>query len=204
MKDIYLIDEDFDDWYDKYAHIYKMDRRLSYLESIIRELNLENKRKCPLCGESCIEFEPFGSLLYETEQCPYCGSISRQRSLYLIMKHELDILNETKNLKILHFAPEPPLYILFDERDNIDYVPVDLDKNGFKKELFFYTCGVTSKYFEDSQNYIKKAVDVQDIPFEDDTFDYLIINDVRQISTEGLFKILPEETMNMNKFTRVN
>lgn len=65
------------------------------------------------------------------------------------MKREMNILNETKNIKILHFAPEPPIYMLFDEKDNVDYIPVDLNKENFKKELFFFTCGVTSKYFED-------------------------------------------------------
>jgi SAM-dependent methyltransferase len=180
MKDFYLINdnEDFDEWYDKYALIYKIDRRLTYLESIIDQLNLENRRKCPICGESCIEFEPFGSLLFITDQCPHCGSLARQRSLYLIMEREMNILNETKNIKILHFAPEPPIYMLFDEKDNVDYVPVDLNKENFKKELFFFTRGVTSKYFKDSQNYIKEEMDVQDIPYEDNTFDYLIINHV--------------------------
>lgn len=179
MNKLYLIggEENFDEWYEKYGHIYKMDKRISYLESIIDDLNLEKKRKCPICGEFCIEFEPFGGSLYEKEQCPNCGSLARHRSLYLEMKHETNILNETNNIKILHFAPEPALYDLFDKKDNIDYVPVDLNTS-YKKELFFFCNGKTLKYFENYQDYIKDKVDVQNIPYDDNTFDYIIINHV--------------------------
>ena len=180
MKNLYLIDtnDDFDEWYEKYAHIYKIDRRITYLESIIRDLNLEKKRKCPICGEFCIEFQPFGSRLDEKEQCSNCGSLARHRSLYIEMKRETNILNETNNIKILHFSPEPTFYYLFNKKDNIDYVPIDLNKKLYKKELFFFCDGITLKYFENYQDYIKDEVDVQDIPYDDNTFDYIIINHV--------------------------
>ena len=52
MKNLYLTDtdDDFDEWYEKYAHFYKINKRISYLENIIGGLNLEKKRKCPICG----------------------------------------------------------------------------------------------------------------------------------------------------------
>ncbi len=180
MKNLYLTDtdDDFDEWYEKYAHFYKIDKRISYLENIIGGLNLEKKRKCPICGEFFIEFEPFGELLYENEQCPNCGSLARHRGLYLEMERETNIFNETNNIKILHFAPEPSLYRLFDKKDKIDYVPVDLNKELYKKELFFFCAGITLKYFENYQDYIKEQMDVQDIPYDNNTFDYIIINHV--------------------------
>ena len=172
------IDGDFNEWYDKYNDIYQLEKRISYLESIIENLDLEKRHKCPICGESCIEFIPFGSLLFKREQCPYCGSLSRQRSLYLIMERETNILNETENIRILHFAPEPSLYQLFDEKENVDYIPADLNKDAFKRELYFFVSGKTSRYYENHQDYIKEKINVENIPYEDNSIDYIIINHV--------------------------
>ena len=170
--------EEFESWYENYHDIYQLDKRVTYLECIIEDLDLEKRHECPICGERCVEFIPFGSLLYEREQCPNCGSLSRQRSLYLIMKREIDLFNKTNDINILHFAPEPSLYQLFDEKENINYVTADLDKAEYKKELYFFVSGKTAKYYENPQDFIKEEIDVQSIPFEDNSFDYVIINHV--------------------------
>ena len=187
--------ESFDSWYLKYHDVYQLDKRITYLESIIKDMDLENRRECPICGERCVEFAPFGSLLFEKEQCPHCGSLSRQRSLYLVMEREIGIFNESKDIRILHFAPEPALYQLFDEKENIDYVTADLNKDDFKRELYFFTSGKTSKYFENPQDYIKEKIDVQSIPFEDNSFDYIIINHV--------LEHVPQDRKAMSEMSRV-
>lgn len=177
MMQKYVINENFDDWYAKHGEIYQLDRRVTYLESIIRELNLEKKHECPVCGERILEFAPFGGLLYEKEQCPSCGSVSRHRSLYLLMKKELKIL-EQKNISILHFAPEPALYQLFHKKEGVNYITADLDKSHYRKELMFFCAGKTLEYFYHPENFIQKEINVEEIPYVDNSFDYVIINHV--------------------------
>ena len=57
-----------------------------------------------------------------------------------------------KGMRVLHFAPETIFYKLFSSRKDIDYWPVDLNPN---------------------MPGVKKSVDITNITFDDDSFDYV-------------------------------
>ena len=73
--------------------------------------------KCPFCNSHLRTFRPFGLKIpvlsekkvvgggYRTNAiCPVCGSIERERVLYLFLLHKTDIFENPQ--KVLHIAPE--------------------------------------------------------------------------------------------------
>jgi SAM-dependent methyltransferase len=123
---------------------------------------------CNICGVNGVNFEDYPLIaeesFYETHKmigagyrknsiCPVCSSVDRYRWVYWVMQNKTDIL--TKQNTVLHFAPEAPIYKILAKQSNIDYYPCDL----------YPTYGM-------------HKVDVTDIPYRDDFFDYVIINHV--------------------------
>jgi SAM-dependent methyltransferase len=90
--------------------------------------------------------------------CPNCGSFDRERLIHLYLK-EIFKIEEKKDLKILHIAPEKRLtnYLL----------KLDLD----------YSCG---DLFTEGYSYADhvKNMNVTEIPFENEIFDLVICNHV--------------------------
>ena len=110
--------------------------------------------------------------------CPSCHSFERTRLLfYYIKKYYNDIFNLKENKKLLHFAPEKQLFSIFSRLNNLDYWPVDIDSN----------------------NNIRKQIDMCDIPFDDDYFDFIISchvlehipNDIKAMSE--LYRVVKSE-----------
>lgn len=89
----------------------------------------------------------------EDVRCPYCGSMDRNRWAYWILQKETDIF--TQSCRVLHFAPEEGIRKKIEENKLCDYYAGDIV---LKKGVHY--------------------VDVTDIPFKNDFFDYIIINHV--------------------------
>ena len=127
-----------------------------FLESLEEKIDLETipKVECPICKSSNIMYLPFN---YRKDAfCPNCYSLERHRFLYHYLFNILEIYS--KDMKILHFAPEKAIYDLLNDKPSIDYYPVDLNENYPLK--------------------IRRVVDMCSICYEDNTFDMTLAVDV--------------------------
>ena len=79
--------------------------------------------------------------------------LERHRLLWLYLKNETDFF--TKKIKLLHFAPEQAFYRKFKKLSNIDYDTIDLNSP-----------------------IAKIKADICDLPFEDNTYDFILCNHV--------------------------
>ena len=120
---------------------------------------LQKRYFCPICGR----FTVFKDMLNDKEvrkhaRCAECGSLERHRFLYFVYK--LLFLDTNKKIKILHVAPEMVFYNLISKNENIDYHSMDL--------------------YPETYGYAKNIVkgDITNMPFKDDTFDFVIHNQV--------------------------
>ena len=79
-------------------------------------------KTCPFCNKEFEKFNPFGhtaAILREVEiiggggrpeaLCPGCGSLDRERLIYLYLRDETDLLAGKRWANILHIAPAPRL-----------------------------------------------------------------------------------------------
>jgi len=128
----------------------------SMLENIYASMNIEPKI-CPACQNRFPVYLPFGENLRKNARCPHCRSLERHRTLWLYFKNHTDLFSSTKNIKLLHFAPEDVFLKKFATLNNIDYYPVD---------------------FNPRLRGIRDAVDVQHIKYDDEMFDIVICNHV--------------------------
>ena len=120
-------------------------------ESINDVVSSGIERFCPICNKKVPFFTVINGRKHAS--CPSCHSFERTRLLfYYIKKYYNDIFNLKENKKLLHFAPEKQLFSIFSRLNNLDYWPVYIDSN----------------------NNIRKQVDMCDIPFDDDYFDFII------------------------------
>jgi len=137
------------------------------LERILKQIYYFGfKYTCPFCNSLCRTFLPFGLKFPVLKQkevvgggyrsnalCPVCGSVDRERLLYLYLLHKTNIFKEPS--KLLHVAPEPKLADVFLSKTNVDYLMADLNPG---------------------ENMMK--MDVTDIQFPDHSFDVVICNHV--------------------------
>lgn len=115
-----------------------------------------NKVACPVCEHSFSKFLPYGYTKLGSRKnalCPRCLSLERHRLMYLYLKEKTDFFS--RNLKVLHIAPEQCFYKRFRALDNLDYTTGDLESP------------IADVHF-----------DVQAIPFPKDTYDVVICNHV--------------------------
>jgi SAM-dependent methyltransferase len=120
----------------------------------LKEKLKEYEKECPICGHIGADFKPWSQIIHKEVECPNCRSHERHRALWLYFKKNSHLLK--KGNRILHFAPEPTFYNLFKNSD-ADYCPVDISDENFP---------------------IDKIVDIQDIPYEDDSFDVIYCSHV--------------------------
>ena len=125
--------------------------------------------ECPICEKKTRKFIP----IFDNDlMCPNCGSLSRNRKLYNILKGEL--LKD--KIRILDFSPSRCLYRKFKATKNISYTANDF-------------CG---EFIAD------KNMDITNLDEPDNTFDLIICyhilehikNDVLAMSE--LFRILKQ------------
>lgn len=105
---------------------------------------------CPLCNNHIRTFvahknDPFK--IYDS-LCPICGCKSTHRRNWLTMSELIRVNNAP--IKLLHVAPEPGIALLLSREKKVDYVSGDIRP------------GVGQLTF-----------DICDIPFEEDTFDFI-------------------------------
>lgn len=124
------------------------------------------KYKCTFCYAHLRAFQPFGLKFPVLEEkkviggghrlsvsCPVCGSLDRERLLYLYLLHKTGVFGTP--LKLLHVAPEARLGEILKIKTNIDYLTSDI-----------------------SGKNVMVKMDITDIRFPDETFDAIICNHV--------------------------
>ena len=92
---------------------------------------------------------------YRFALCPRCHSTDRERLIYWYIVHKINILHSQKTVKLLHIAPERNLQKVFKANNKIKYV------NGDLNPLI-----------------AEKVIDITDINFENNYFDFIICNHV--------------------------
>ncbi|KAB1067406.1 methyltransferase domain-containing protein [Tamlana haliotis] len=129
--------------------------RLSYvvrpvLASFLKGTNFTD----PIDGKSFKSFLPYG---YGNQRnnvlSPSTLSLERHRLLWLYLKNDTEFF--TKNLKVLHFAPEQAFYKRFRTMKNLDYVTTDLNSP-----------------------LADVKADICSLPFKDGEFDLILCNHV--------------------------
>lgn len=120
---------------------------------LIRPFYYGNKVECPVCESSFRKFLPFGNKGENNRLCPKCLSLERHRLLWIYLKNETDFFS--KNLKVMHIAPEQPFRRRFKNQKNLDYTTADL------------VSPIADIHF-----------DIMDIPLNDDIYDFVICNHV--------------------------
>jgi SAM-dependent methyltransferase len=114
----------------------------------------EERFECPICGYEgpFANFSSFaGFRKYAT--CPHCGSLERHRLQYLVVQEAVSGRNG-QEIKMLHFAPEKFFHQMFSRRFT-KYETADLFMAG-----------------------VDHNVDIQDLPFEDGTYDFVFASHV--------------------------
>lgn len=146
--------------------------RLSpFFSKILSLLLAGNNVACNVCDRTFRKFLPYG---YEVSRdnvlCPNCLSLERHRQIAFYLKNYTNF--ETAELKMLHMAPEQCFYDRFRKMQNIDYVTADLESPLAEVHL-----------------------DIQDMPFDDSTFDVVFCNHV--------FEHIPDDAKAMREVLRV-
>jgi SAM-dependent methyltransferase len=124
------------------------------------------RHTCPFCRSHLRTFLPFGLKApvlgarqvvgagYRLNaRCPFCGSIDRERLLYLFLLRKTDIFE--RRLRVLHVAPEAGVSAILSCTQTVDYVTADLQSEQ-----------------------VMVRMDITDIQFPDDHFDAIICNHV--------------------------
>jgi predicted SAM-dependent methyltransferase len=133
---------------------------------------------CPICNSSFKEFGSFGVITRSNAKCLYCDSLERHRLLWKYL-HEQSDLFSGRALSLLHFAPEPCYYEIFDGLKSISYFPCDL-----YPEL----------YELDGRARIQK-IDITQIPFPAESVDVILCNHV--------LEHIPDDSQAMRELHRV-
>ena len=119
---------------------------------VLRRLRLViyrgNGVECPCCGGRFSRWMP-GLSHRATRVCPRCGAQERHRALWLYMRERTDLFS--RNISILHWAPEYALQRSLSELPNAFYVSADLEGDEAMQHM-----------------------DITDVPFKDDAFDLII------------------------------
>ena len=131
----------------------------SNLLQTIADAFVPGRHYCPLCGNHS-RFKPMVNDVESRKaaKCPTCGSFERHRFLYYVYK--LHFLDSKSKIKVLHIAPERPIYNLLQGIGNIEYTTMDLHPRAFRF----------------AKNIVKG--DILHMPFGDEEFDFVLHNQV--------------------------
>jgi SAM-dependent methyltransferase len=109
---------------------------------------------CPICGRgSSATFISSGMPRRANAFCPSCGSVERHRFIWLYLENEGFL--EIEKLSLLHFAPEKCFVSRFEKIFGIGYMTGDIEPGR-----------------------AKKVVDITNICFESESYNYIICNHV--------------------------
>lgn len=122
--------------------------------------------RCPFCNAHLKLFLPSGyhfPILKEkyiigggyrqNALCPICGSMDRERLLYLYLRHKTEIFK--RPARLLHIAPESKIKAVLHKNVNINYLTTDFSRKG-----------------------VMMTMDITDISCRDNSFDTIICNHV--------------------------
>lgn len=129
--------------------------RASYFVRPILAFALKGNRFIdPIDGKSFKTFLPYG---YGNQRnnvlSPSTLSLERHRLLWLYLKNETDFFS--KDLKVLHFAPEQAFYNRFKKQKNLNYTTTDLESP-----------------------LADVKADICNLPFKNDVYDVILCNHV--------------------------
>ena len=108
----------------------------------------------PIDGKSFRKFLPYGyEKVRENVVSPSTMSLERHRLFWLYLKNETEFFS--KNIKVLHFAPEQAFYKRFRKMKNLHYTTTDLNSP-----------------------IADVKADICNLPFQDNEYDFLFCNHV--------------------------
>lgn len=123
-----------------------------------KELFSGERRYCLLCQSSLRDFFAFGVNgrlgLRPNAWCPVCGSLERQRLIWMFLQQETDLFDPYPKT-LLHVAPERVLEAKLKRVPTLAYLTADLD---------------------DPRAMVK--MDITEIPFPDNSFDVILCSHV--------------------------
>lgn len=155
------------------GHLLKIESMLSEFY----DAGILPKKECPVCGKQTEVFLPFVPKHIRVNRtnviCPHCQSSERHRCYWPILKKWFESIKSEETVKLLHFAPEEGLRANIEKYLSIDYWPVDIDP----------------KYG------VREIVDITDIPFKENDFDFIICNHV--------LEHVPDDKSGMSELHRV-
>lgn len=102
---------------------------------------------------------PYGIESRENALCPNCLSLERHRLMWLYLQNKTDFFS--RDIKMLHIAPEQCFLGRFKKMPNLDYTTGDLESPLADVKM-----------------------DVHDIPFQENTFDVVFCNHVLEHVTD--------------------
>ncbi|QOI97609.1 MAG: methyltransferase domain-containing protein [Flammeovirgaceae bacterium] len=109
---------------------------------------------CPVCNTGFRKFLPYGRINpRENALCPNCLSLERHRLLWLYLNERTDFFK--KPMKVLHLAPEACFINRFEKIHGDGYITADIESPLAKVKM-----------------------DIQAIPFSENTFDVVLCNHV--------------------------
>lgn len=109
---------------------------------------------CPVCEKSFKKFLPYGRVNpRQNALCPNCLSLERHRLIWLYLKEKTHFF--TRRLHVLHIAPEACFIKRFEKIHGDQYITADIESPLAKVKM-----------------------DIQQIPFEQNTFDVVLCNHV--------------------------
>lgn len=112
-----------------------------------------NAFHCPCCGGFFPGFIAGGPVLRPKACCPRCGSLERHRLLWLYLQEKTDFF--TRQLSVLHVAPESIFQEQFRKVPNLDYISADI-----------------------ASPLAMVKMDITDIQFPNNTFDVILCSHV--------------------------
>lgn len=118
-------------------------------------LYMGNRYECPICSGKFRKMFPWGNKGEANRLCPKCLSLERHRLLWLYLNKKTGFF--THKLKVLHIAPEQPFIKRFRNLKNLEYITADL-----------------------VSPIADVKMDIQDIPFNENSFDVVICNHVME------------------------
>lgn len=111
-----------------------------------------NTFTCNCCKKNFKKFLPKGNVKRLNAQCPYCGSLERNRLLLFYLENETLIFKQYSSL--LHIAPEQCLSTIFKKSD-LEYIDGDINAA-----------------------LARNVVDITQIQYPNDYFDFIICSHV--------------------------
>ena len=143
-----------------------------WLRPILKQIYKGNILTDPIDGSSYRKFLPYGyQKIRENALCPGTLSLERHRLLWLFLERETKFFEKAS--KVLHIAPEQPLYKKFKKFKHWEYK----------------TCDLNSPLAE-----IK--ADICDLPFKNNSYDLVLCNHVLEhvsndkLAVSELFRVL--------------